>query len=68
MSKQYLKRSWSQVILGVVMLIIAALPALICLSNRMGLGKALGLVGVGLFIAAWVITGAILIAHGLSKM
>lgn len=68
MSRQYLARSWNQVALGVAMLVGAALPAFICLSNKIGLGKAVGLIILSLFIAAWVIAGAILIARGLSKM
>ena len=68
MSKQYLTTSWSSLAAGVAMLLAIALVAIVKLANNIGIGKALGLVAIGLLVSAWVIVAAILVARGLNKM
>lgn len=62
------RKHWSQIFGGIAMLGVAALGPTVALANAIGIGKALAAIMLGLLIAAWVITGAILIARGLSKM
>jgi len=68
MSKQYLTTSWSQLAAGIAMLSAVILVATIKLANMIGIGKALGLIAIGILVAAWVIGAAILIARALNKM
>lgn len=68
MSKQYVHHSWSQLALGVAMLLIVFVPAFISLANTIGLGVALGKVFIGLFIAGWILVGVVFIVRGLNRM
>ena len=59
---------WTQIVYGVAMLGSAGLAAFICLSNKIGLGKALGLTLLGVLFAAWLIAGVILVVRGISRL
>lgn len=68
MSKCYSPRPWNELAAGIGMLGIIVFITFLCLGSKLGFGKAIGCIVLGVFITIWVIVGVVFIVHGISKL
>ena len=60
--------NWTQIIIGVSMLLIALMIILIQLSSEIGIDLACTKVGTALVIVAWSVAGVLCLLRGLKQI
>ena len=62
-----LEKEWSQLGLGVGMLLTIPVVVFIGLSNKIGIGKAFAAFGLAAIVILWIVTGIVLVAKNLKE-
>lgn len=58
---------WSELLIGILMLLVAGIWAFISLANSIGLAVASLKVAAGLIAATWLIVGVVFTIRGLNR-